>query len=112
MVVELDGTGEVSLNSDDNGGATVSINTQPGNAVPRMRALIPEKFSVEIGSEGGTVELARLEGSATVSSGGGDIQLDKISEGHLFLSSAGGKPFTIRSPSTHYSLTIRLVEAL
>ena len=62
----------------------------------RARMLLPEKFSVDIdtaaagGGGGGGVRLARLEGAATIRTGGGDIELDKITSAEIELDSGGG----------------------
>jgi len=56
----------------------------------RASGLIPEKYSVDIETCGGAVELARLEGSCRIASGGGEITVDKVASADIELRSGGG----------------------
>jgi len=83
-------TAALSVEPDGRGGVLVSVRDCQDLEGAQLRALIPEKFCVEVMSQGRDVSLARLEGSAVLHTQGGSITMDKVSEGPIELASGGG----------------------
>jgi hypothetical protein len=61
-----------------------------GGAADILRGLIPEKYSVDITTGGGNLQMGRLEGATHVVTEGGSITLDKVTSAEIELDSGGG----------------------
>jgi len=95
LSLESSDASESKLNSifnvteDGKGGAEISVDSR-GLSGLKVTGLIPEKFSL-IGGIEGNAQIARLEGRLELSTKGGSIKLDKVSEGDCKLKSNGGQ---------------------
>jgi len=91
LVAQGDTPSEIDLSvaSDGSGGAQVQVQGAPTEGAI-LRALIPEKFGIQVVTAGGDITVARLEGRASIATAGGRISMDKISEGPINLASTGG----------------------
>jgi len=81
---------DLLVESNGKGGATVEVSGTAPDTGATLKAMIPEKFSIAVASGGGNVSVARIEGKVSINTEGGDISMDKVSEGPATLESGGG----------------------